>query len=437
MSKWQQVKIGELCRIEKGKTGIQKAIPGNYPLVVTSKERKSHNDYQFDTSAVCIPLVSSTGHGKKSLKNIHYQEGKFALGTILCAVIPNDFQILNPRFLHLFLHQNKDKVLVPLMRGAANVSLSIKDIKNVEIPLPTIDIQEKIIQKFEKIDTDVNIINKQLTKQQTYIQKLRQQILQEAIQGKLTEEWRRQNPDVEPASELLKRIKAEKEKLVEEGKIKKGKPLPPIKEEEKPFELPDGWVWCRLGEVGLFNRGKSKHRPRNDEKLFVNGKYPFVQTGDIAQSKLTNYNIYTCTGYYNDYGLNQSKMWRAGTLCITIAANIAETGFLTFNACFPDSVVGFKSLTNEYLPKHIRFFIEATKNELLKYAPATAQKNINLGIINKLAFPLPPEREIVKITEKVENIINQSIELQEQTEKNGQYADKLMQVVLREAFESN
>src|SRR6056297_2805093 len=137
MSKWQQVKIGELCRIEKGKTGIQKAIPGNYPLVVTSKERKSHNDYQFDTSAVCIPLVSSTGHGKKSLKNIHYQEGKFALGTILCAVIPNDFQILNPRFLHLFLHHNKAQVLVPLMRGAANVSLSIKDIKNVEIPLPT------------------------------------------------------------------------------------------------------------------------------------------------------------------------------------------------------------------------------------------------------------------------------------------------------------
>ena len=81
------------------------------------------------------------------------------MGTILCAVIPNDYNILNPRFLHLYLHHNKDKVLVPLMRGAANVSLSVKDIKNVEIPLPPINIQNSIIDRFEKIDQDIDQIN--------------------------------------------------------------------------------------------------------------------------------------------------------------------------------------------------------------------------------------------------------------------------------------
>ena len=87
---WKKVKLGELCIIEKGSIGIKKAIPGDYPLVVTSEDRKSHNEFQFDEEAVIIPLVSSTGHGHKSLRRIHYQTGKFALGSILCAVIPKD-----------------------------------------------------------------------------------------------------------------------------------------------------------------------------------------------------------------------------------------------------------------------------------------------------------------------------------------------------------
>ncbi len=87
---WKKVKLGEICTIEKGATGIQKAIQGDYPLVVTSEERKSHNEYQFDDEAVIIPLVSGTGHGHSSIKRIHFQTGKFALGSILCAVIPKN-----------------------------------------------------------------------------------------------------------------------------------------------------------------------------------------------------------------------------------------------------------------------------------------------------------------------------------------------------------
>ena len=91
---WKKEKLGKLCTIEKGAIGILKAIPGEYPMVVTSEERKSHNEFQFDDEAVIIPLVSSTGHGHKSLKRIHYQKGKFALGSILCADIPKNKTIL-------------------------------------------------------------------------------------------------------------------------------------------------------------------------------------------------------------------------------------------------------------------------------------------------------------------------------------------------------
>lgn len=83
-------KLGEICSIEKGTTPIQKAIPGKYPLVVTADNRLSCSTYQFDGCAVCIPLISSSGHGKKDLRTLHYQTGKFALGNILCAVIPCD-----------------------------------------------------------------------------------------------------------------------------------------------------------------------------------------------------------------------------------------------------------------------------------------------------------------------------------------------------------
>lgn len=149
MTACKKVKIGDLCRIEKGTTGIASATPGEYPLVVTAVERKTCDTFQFDCEAVCIPLVSSSGHGKKSLNNVHYQSGKFALGTILCAVIPNTPDELSARYLHQYLQFYKDTLLVPLMKGAANVSLSMRDIAKVEFPLPPIEEQQKLCSKLD------------------------------------------------------------------------------------------------------------------------------------------------------------------------------------------------------------------------------------------------------------------------------------------------
>ena len=100
----QSVKLKELCEFEKGSTGLAKAEPGDYPLVTTGAVRKSCDTYQFVAKAVCIPLVSSTGHGHASLKNVHYQEGKFALGSILVALTSKDDNRLDIQFLHLYLN---------------------------------------------------------------------------------------------------------------------------------------------------------------------------------------------------------------------------------------------------------------------------------------------------------------------------------------------
>ena len=230
------------------------------------------------------------------------------------------------------------------------------------------------------------------------IDQLKQTILQLAVMGKLV-------PQVlndEPASALLQRIQTEKAKLIAEGKIKKDKLLPPITDDEKPFELPQGWTWARFPELGEFGRGKSKHRPRNEPKLFNPGIYPLVQTGEVARA---NNVIDEYHSKYSEAGLAQSKMWPAGTLCITIAANIADSAMLGFDACFPDSVVGFIPCEPLSDTRYFLAFMKTARENLLKFAPSTAQKNINLEILESVLIPLPPLKEVFRIVAKVDELM--------------------------------
>lgn len=155
-----------------------------------------------------------------------------------------------------------------------------------------------------------------------------------------------------------------------------------------PVTNPKGWDVVSFGSVGQLDRGKSKHRPRNDPVL-LGGDHPLIQTGDVSNSG-GYITIYKST--YSDIGLNQSKKWPTGTLCITIAANIANTGILEFDACFPDSVVGFtpnKLVTVEYVQAWLGFLQKIIEDA----APESAQKNINLAILRNLEIPLPDIEE--------------------------------------------
>ncbi|RWP57994.1 restriction endonuclease subunit S [Mesorhizobium sp.] len=228
---------------------------------------------------------------------------------------------------------------------------------------------------------------------------LRRFILDLAVRGKLVP----QDASDEPASELLKRIAKEKASLVKEGKAKRQEPLPEVDFDQAPFDLPAGWAWGRFPELGTFGRGKSKHRPRNDPALFEGGEHLMIQTGDVARSKGV---IETYTSKYNDLGLAQSFKWPKGTLCITIAANIADSGILSFEACFPDSVVGFVPASMFHNAGYFEYFVRTAKANLLEFAPATAQKNINLEILTQVLIPLPPLAEQHRIVAKVDELMS-------------------------------
>jgi len=437
MSEWKKVKIGDVCKIVKGTTGIASAKPGEYPLVVTAAERKTCSDYQFDCEAVCIPLVSSSGHGKKSLNNVHYQSGKFALGTILCAVIPNDPKELDARYLHQYLQFYKDTVLVPLMKGAANVSLSMKDIASVEIPLPPIERQRELSAMFISLQEKSQQLRAESEKQIEYAKQLRANVLQDAIEGKLTVDWREKHPVKKgdpnyDAEALFEKI--QNNQTVKNSKVRSSNNIQEKMDDEFELDIPKTWIFVKLSELGILERGRSKHRPRNDERLFKNGKYPLVQTGDVSQSKNFGYEIQPVTKFYNEFGLSQSKIWKAGTLCITIAANIAETGFLTYDACFPDSVVGFIPFLEGSFSTFVRYYIDSIKLILEKYAPATAQKNINLGILETLKIPLPPLVEQNEIVVRVEKHLETITQLETQIATRETTTKQLMQSILKDAF---
>ncbi|HGA1125362.1 TPA: restriction endonuclease subunit S [Streptococcus suis] len=146
------------------------------------------------------------------------------------------------------------------------------------------------------------------------------------------------------------------------------------------------WQIKSLSELGRFSRGKSKHRPRNDKKLFTNGTYPLIQTGDIKNSNLY---VTKNSDYYNEFGLSQSKLWKQGTLCITIAANIAETAILSYPMCFPDSVVGFNAHKNESSELFVYYVFELIKKEIQKTSSGSIQDNINIDYLTNLKLKVP------------------------------------------------
>ncbi len=429
--------IGELCDIKKGETGIMKAVAGDYPLVTTGPSRKSCNTHQFDTEAVCIPLVSSSGHGKKSLNYVHYQSGKFALGTILAAIIPKDKEELSAEYLQRYLFFFKDRIIVPLMRGAANVSLSIKNIAKIEVPVPHIDEQRDFIKLFGNIETHGLKLHSEFDTQSAYLTQLRQAILQEAIEGKLTADWRKENlvhkgdPDYD-AEALLEKIKLEKEQLILEGKIKKQKHLVPIKPEEVPFELPEGWVWKRLGEIS-----QKIHYGLNASAKMQKKEVRLLRITDIQNNRVDWETVPGC-----DYTQRDLEKYLIKENDIVIA----RTGG-TIGKTYLVETIPVKSLFASYLIRvvpsifnysyYLKYFFESPFywKQLYDAAWGAGQPNVNGTSLSRLLLPLPPIAEQYAIVKRAGKLITIVDELEKQTIERKEQADMLMQTVLREAFE--
>jgi type I restriction enzyme S subunit len=258
-----------------------------------------------------------------------------------------------------------------------------------KFPLPPLQTQQAIVSKIEELFSELDKGIEDLKTAQQQLRTYRQSVLKWAFEGKLTN------------------------KNVKEG------------------ELPKGWEMVDLKEVCEIKRGKSKHRPRNAPELY-GGNYPFIQTGDIRNANGGYIKKYSQT--YSEMGLAQSKLWPKGTLCITIAANIGETAILDFDACFPDSVVGLLSKKEILFNKYLNYFFVSFKQKLEELAPATAQKNINVDILEKVIIPLASFTEQHLIVQEIESRLSVADKMEESITQSLQQAEALRQSILKKAF---
>lgn len=237
--------------------------------------------------------------------------------------------------------------------GTTVKGIRLEDIRGLEVPVAPAAEQTRIANQLDALLARIQACHDRLEAIPALLKRLRQAVLRAATSGDLT------------------------------------------RDERSRFDWSSDWTPRQLTALGELARGKSKHRPRNDPRLY-GGPYPFVQTGDVAQSGgLITKHRQT----YSELGLQQSRLWPAGTLCITIAANIADTALLTYPACFPDSVVGFIADTNQCEALFVKWSIDVVKDDIEALAPATAQKNINLSVLNEVVIRTPDlaeQREIVR-----------------------------------------
>lgn len=196
-------------------------------------------------------------------------------------------------------------------------------------------------------------------------------------------------------------------------------------------ECGEGWKQKTLAEISAtFGRGKSRHRPRNEPSLY-GGKYPFIQTGDIRNSEhfITEY-----SQTYSEAGLAQSKLWPKGTICITIAANIAETGILGFDACFPDSVIGVVPDPKEAEVGFVEYLLQSFKARIQALGKGSAQANINMATFEHERFPFPPVAEQRRIVEKFDALSEETQRLESLYQRKLTALDELKKSLLHQAF---
>ncbi len=365
---------------------------------------------------------------------------------------------IEPNFLYYFVSSKRFRFDAEHNMAGAVGQKRVPTIylKSCNIPLPPSIEQRRIVSKLEELlsELEKGIESFKTAREQLIV--YRQTVLKHAFEGRLTEEWRKKHADeLEPAEILLEKIKAEREQRYrqqlkdwnravkaweaggKEGKkpTKPGKPkeLPPLTEAELSElpKLPGCYLYSYLAALGVLARGKSKHRPRNDPKLF-GGRYPFIQTSEV---KAANQKIRSHSQTYNETGLAQSKLWPKGTLCITIAANIAETAFLDIEACFPDSIVGFTEFPDITNSKYIELFFRFARKKIEAYAPATAQKNINLTTLENLIIPYCSINEQQQIVQQIASRLSVVEKLEQDIEDGLKQAEALRQSLLKKAFE--
>jgi type I restriction enzyme, S subunit len=398
---WTTAELNDVCTTiqdgahESPKKQFDTPAEGRFLYITSKNIRTNHldlsdvsyveKDFHDRIYARCHPRVGDVlltkdgaNTGNVTLNTI---DEPFSLLSSVCLIKAKP-TALRSQFLCYYL-QSPDglKSITGQMTGAAIKRIILRDIKLAKIPLPTLAEQQRIVA-----------------------------ILDQAFDGIATA---RAN-----AEKNLQGARAIFESYLQSIFTQRGKE----------------WKQKTLEEISTtFGRGKSKHRPGNAPNLY-GGKYPFVQTGDIRNA---NHIITEYSQTYSEAGLEQSKLWPKGTICITIAANIAETAILGFDACFPDSVIGVVANPSEADVDFIEYLLQSFKVRIQAMGKGSAQANINMGTFENERFPFPPVSEQKRIVATLDELDEETQRLGSVYERKLAALETLKKSLLHQAFSGN
>ena len=357
---WEYKKLGEACDVIENISWSDVDDNTTYQYIDLSAVNR--NTYSIDDTTT-ISKSDAPSRAKQIVKHkdilfgttrpllkrvcvVPVENDNNICSTGFCVLRPKNNMILSKWVFYQLLSEKYYNFIEPLQNGANYPAVSDRIVKSYIIPLPSLSEQQQIVSELDLLS---GVIEKQKA-QLEELDKLAQSIFYDMFGDPVTNE--------------------------------------------------KGWELRKLKELGQLGRGVSKHRPRNAPEL-LGGSMPLIQTGDVSNSGMY---ITAYSSTYSEIGVAQSKVWLAGTLCITIAANIGNCAILTFDACFPDSVVGFIANEKVALKEYVYYIFERMQSILEANAPAVAQKNINLKILDELLIPLPPLSLQQEFAAKVEAI---------------------------------
>lgn len=454
---WEWVALQEICSLENGDRS--KNYPNKSTLVetgipfVNAGHLENGNIRQEDMTFITPEHFSILRSGKFLNGDILFclrgSLGKSAIVQNLSGAIASSLVIVRVfkptfnKYIHLYFDAPLSYDFINKYdNGTAQPNLAATDLARFLVPLPPLDEQSRIVNKITELmtlcdqleqhsltslDTHQQLVETLLTTltgsqnaeelaenwarisehfdtlftTEASIDTLKQTILQLAVMGKLVP----QDPNDEPASELLKRIAQEKAQLIKDGKIKKQKPLPPISDEEKPFELPDGWEWCRISDISTVGTGATPSR--DEPKYWLDGEINWVTSGETSKPFIKTTSECVTKKAINDTNVS---IYPPGTLIIAMYGQGKTRGQITellINAGTNQACAAIQLIANEDSHrKFIKIFFEKSYDDLRALASGGAQPNLNVAKISQTVIPLPPEHEQARVVLAVNSLLN-------------------------------
>jgi type I restriction enzyme S subunit len=431
MSEWKKVKIGDIFSIEKGSLQSSKCTPGEYDFITAATDWKTHNSFDHECEAI-VYAVAASG----SLGRAHYVNGKF-IASDLCFILTEKDKKqypINFLFYQIVFEMLRDEIVSKTKTGTSKESINRGNFSNYEIPYFPIEFQLANYQKFVNAKNTIKSLLEESEVQKNYIKQLRQNILQDAIEGKLTADWRKQNPvkkgnpdyDAEALFEQIQK---------EQSNEKKQKELSPITDKEKTFEIPEGWKWIVLNQIATIGTGAT---PLTSEKRYYeDGNIPWITSSATGNDFVTQADNYITQSALDETNCNLNPV---GTLVVAMYGQGKTRGQVTElcieaatnQAC---ATIQLPKNNNEILRSYIKLVFKKMYQEIRELAQGGAQPNLNLGKISNTILPFPPLNEQKEIVARVERHLHTVSALESQIAEREEMTKQLMQSILKDAFE--